>query len=76
MGGEIEEEGAMLDKACGTVTWVGAGTGVAGMISGGSCTGFGAVATSPVSTFVEIWFDSCGWVGIVASGIKDLSWCL
>ena len=39
-------------------------------------TGFGAVATSPVSTFVEISFDSWGWVGIVASGIEDLSWCL
>ena len=38
--------------------------------------GFGAVSTSPVSTFVEIWFDSLGWVGNVASGIKDLSWFL
>ena len=38
--------------------------------------GFGAVATSPVSTFVEICFDSWSSVGIVASGIKDLSWCL
>ena len=46
------------------------------MISGGSWMGFGAVDTSPVSTFVEIWFDPWGWVGIVASGIKDLSWCL
>ena len=46
------------------------------MIPGGSSTGIGAVGTSPVSTFVEIWFDSWDWVGIVASGIKDLSWCL
>ena len=38
-GGEIEEEVAMVDKACGAVTWVGAWTGVAGMISGGSWTG-------------------------------------
>ena len=37
---------------------------------------FGAVATSPVSKFVDICLDSWGWVGIVASGIKDLSWCL
>ena len=35
-GDEIEEEVSMVDKACGAVTWVGARTGVAGMISGGS----------------------------------------
>ena len=75
-GGEIEEDVAMVDKACGDVTWVVAWTGVAVMIFGGSWTGFGAVGTSPVSTFEEIWFDSWGWVGIVNSGIKDLSRCL
>ena len=30
------------------------------MIPGGSSTGLGAVGTSPVCTFVEIWFDSWG----------------
>ena len=76
-GDEIEEEVAMVDKACGAVTWVGAWTGVAGMISGGSWSGFGtAVDRPPVSTVVNIWFDSWGWVDIVASGINDFSWCL
>ena len=74
-GDEIEEEVAVVDKTCGAVTWVSACGGVAVMIPGGSSTGIGAVGTSPVSTFLEIWFDSWGWVGTVASGIKDLSWC-
>ena len=34
-----------------------------------------ALLVRRLSTIVEIWFDSWGWVGIVASGIKDLRWC-
>ena len=43
------------------------------MIPGSSSTGIGAVGTSPVSTFVEIWFDSWGWVGIVRLRVVPLS---
>ena len=57
---ETEEEVAVVDKTCGAVTWVGASGGVTVMIPGGSSTGLGAVGMSPVSTFVEIWFDSQG----------------
>ena len=38
--------------------------------------GFGAVCALLVSTLLEIRFDSWSWVGIVASGIKDLNCCL